>query len=399
MKKRVYACAVVIISLVLPLIWSVNCSGQGRFKDRFKNLPRKRQEPATAKASYAKVNIIGETAKMGGFDSAIEYDKGGAVGWLVYTAIEFPNMSTHLAKTTDHGRTWQYVTTINSSIPGKMVIDGKTVQGLWRNEVPTIVHDPDDPGGQWKLFSHKYFIKAPYRDYRRGKPIRFMYIAYKYAPTPEKLASAEEIVLFGAGPSPVGPKKARYNLNNFHPDLSKSGMYTEPGSLYKDGVLYLSLAAVGKDRKDNRTFLLASYDHGKTWKYLGTLTDYKDATAVGCTILTASSLVQEKGRTFLLIAPVFKEGKKGVHRGTYIFEFEDISRAKLKRDGRGRLVVHKYLRPSIKSQNAGESDYDEHNTAGGIVMPQLDSSVLKRGVDPRNVESFKIFSTKEKIVD
>ena len=78
------------------------------------------------------------------------------------------------------------------------------------------------------------------------------------------------------------------------------------------------------------------------------------------------------------------------HDGTYVFEFEDISQGKLRRES-GKLVVVKYLQPSLSGWiNAGESDYDAGNTYGGIIMPQLDMS------DPN---SFAIYNTKERITD
>jgi len=35
------------------------------------------------------------------------------------------------------------------------------------------------------------------------------------------------------------------------------------------------------------------------------------------------------------------------------------------------LIVHKYLKPSFSNYlSSGQSDYDKHNTYGGIIMPQ-----------------------------
>jgi hypothetical protein len=127
--------------------------------------------------------------------------------------------------------------------------------------------------------------------------------------------------------------------------------------------------------------------------------DYKDADKFGCVMFTASSLVTDKGRDFLFAAPIRMRNREGIHDGTYIFEFEDISKGKLKRDFAGKLTVHKYLMPSIESPNAGESDYDEHNTNGGIVMAQQDNSGLKPLRNPWNVEIFKIFNTKKLILE
>ncbi|MFB0563300.1 MAG: hypothetical protein ACETWM_19030 [Candidatus Lokiarchaeia archaeon] len=379
--------------------------GEGSGKDariifsarKMGNLGKRQLAPeSVTSGSYERINIVGETAKKGVYDLSIEYDEDGT-GWLAYTALDWINtkryLHTHLAKTTVHGKTWTYVKRVNVCKEGSVTLrNGREVRGIWRPEVPTLVHDPDDPGKEWKLFWHKYFAKFPCNKPEHRMP-GYGWIAYRYASDPAGPWS-KEIALFG-GIAPFPPFKVEINLNKFSPDLKNVLTYTEPGSLVKDGVLYLSLQAIengGQKSSHFKTILLSSYDHGKTWKYAGTLTDYKDAAHLSAVTLTASSLAQEKGRAFLLISPTKKMGSN--RQGTYIFEFEDISKAKLKRDKNGKLIVHKYLKPSIEvgkaGSDAGESDYDEHNTYGGIIMCQA---------APEFAPIFgRIFNTKEGIV-
>ncbi len=66
-----------------------------------------------------------------------------------------------------------------------------------------------------------------------------------------------------------------------------------------------------------------------------------------------------------------------------LIEFTDISRGRLKRDGTGRLVVDKILKPGLT--NGGQSDYHEQNTNGGILFSQID---LKARPDV-----FQVYST------
>ena len=138
-------------------------------------------------------------------------------------------------------------------------------------------------------------------------------------------------------------------------------------------LLYLSLSGfAGPDVKSDKLFLIATFDHGKTWKLVGNLIDYNDAADFGYIRFIGSSLVEENERVFLMVAPV---NNKGIQLGTYVFEFEDISKAKLKRDKKGKLIVYKYLERSLpKELNSGQSDYDMYNTYGGIIMPQADLS-------------------------
>jgi hypothetical protein len=75
--------------------------------------------------------------------------------------------------------------------------------------------------------------------------------------------------------------------------------------------------------------------------------------------------------------------KNRAHDGTLVVEFDDIHRAKLKRDANGKLVVLKAVRPDLHS--GGLSDYDEDNSYGGILFSQI---------NPRAVpEFFQIFNT------
>ena len=358
--------------------------------------------------TYERIIIAGENANKGIYDPSVEYNKDGSIGWLVYSALESPEdskklllpisktVATHLAKSTDNGKTWQFITELNSSTEAAVPLNGKTISGVWWNEVPTLVHDPDDSGREWKLFWHKYFaIPRPYFGFppaAQGDLIRvlqYMWIAYKYAKTPEGLASAKEIILFGAGKMPVAPYKAEHNLNEII-NWPEAKLFSEPGSLFRDGVLYLSLSGfTGPDVKNDKLFLIATFDHGKTWKHVGNLIDYNDAADFGYIRFIGSSLVEENERVFLLVAPV---NNKGIQLGTYVFEFEDISQAKLKRDEKGKLIAHKYLERSLpKELNSGQSDYDMYNTYGGIIMPQADlSSAPAYG---------QIFNTNERIID
>ncbi len=352
--------------------------------------------------SYEKITITGETARNGVFDPSVEYDKDGTTGWMAYSAVEEPGqVHTHIAKTTDNGKTWKFVFNVNPSKHDAITYKGKNIEGIWRNEVPTLVYDPDDADKEWKLLWHKYFVKPPFR----GKDRMFLYgwIAYRYARDP-KGPWSDETALFGAGTFLPAPYKVEHNLNAIHPDQKHAAAYTEPGTLYKNGILYLALQVhivkkrfLRKPGNISKIILISSEDHGETWQYRGVLVDEDDAQHFGYLRLVAPSLVEEKDRTFIFLSP-FRPLPVD-HDGTYIFEFEAISKSRLKRDKRNRLIVHKYLPPSIEGDNinAGESDYDEHNSGGGIIMPQID---VNKGIDKKSltVLDFQMYNTNEGII-
>jgi len=346
------------------------------------------QAEETPGSRFEKINIVSEESRNGLFDISIEYGNDG-IGWLAYSRVDAPeHVETHLAKSTDLGRTWKFVRAVNRSSAGSVVIDGETQEGVWRYETPTLLFDPGDiPARRWKLFVHRYFTIPPYK--RGDRLFDKGWIEYKHATKPDGSWS-DGIGLFGKQEN-----NCQVDLALLHPDLRDFRNFTELGSIVIDGTIYISMDAsvspsgLGK-WKNRKIVLVSSRDHGITWNYVGTLTDYNDASALGYAILTGSSLVKEDGRVFLLLSPAGAKGlfkKNRGHDGTLIVEFDDIRHAKLKRDTKGNLVVLKTYKPYLNS--GGLSDYDEQNTAGGMLFSQINISAMP--------EIFQIFSTKKRI--
>ncbi len=343
-------------------------------------------------ANYKGVSAAEDPSPNGMFDPSIEYDAKGT-GWMVYSGIEFPKyIHTNLARSTDGGKTWTFVKRLHTSKDAEVVVHGgKKQKGVWRHEVAALLHDPKDTGKEWKLFWHKYFIKPPFKPNQRM--FNFGWIAYSHAPDPRGPWS-EEVPLFGAGSYPMAPFKTKINLNQLHPDLKPFAFYSEPGVVVVDDVIYIAmegstnLKGKGEWRR-RRTFLLASHDHGKTWKYVGRLTEFKDAERLGYVLLFSSSLARAGDKAYLFqVAAGAKGGKRHTgFDGVVALEFEDISKAKLKRDSDGHLIVHKRLMPS--EVQGGPGDYDERNTYGGFVMGHIDMKKAPK--------VFQVVNTREQI--
>ena len=375
-------------------IFGENDITKRKFQDRV--LGRLQQRHIQSAASdYEKINVIGESSYWGMYDPSVEYDENGT-GWLAYTALddfrkELYSIETHLARSLDHGKTWTYIGKANSGSAEDVAMEGGPIRVIYREETPTLLYDPSDPSPskRWKLFAVRGFSPSG-----RSKDSKWQYvhITYKSAATPEELSAAGETYLFGSKYCRMPICSAKYNLNAFYPDLKDTVFYEEPGSLVKDGILYLSLSAVTK--VGQYTILLSSDDHGNTWRYVGRLASPQDAKNLGYDELTSSSLAEENGRVFLLLSPVklVPFPRHLQYAGIYIFEFEDISQAKLKRDSSGKLIVQKYIPPlSTRSVGGGQSEYNEQNTYGGIVMAQSDLAASQ--------ERFQIFNTKKRITD
>ncbi len=376
----------------------------------FLNLVRKKKEVdyTIIDHPYERISIIGETSNKGVFDPTVEY-KDPSLGYLVYSGLEhrpeniqYHNIEfihTHLAKSTDNGKTWTFVKRLTESVSGTVEapffakalnLDSNTIEGEWHNEVPTLVYVPDDVGKEWKLFWHKYFSKDMPAGEERPRIVSHSWIMMKEASAPEELDEAEEIKLFGTSFSPG----AKHNFESESGRINPSAVitaYTEPGSLYWNNKLYIVLSYFEGSRESHRLILISSSDYGKTWDYLGVLLDGNDAKSLDKDYFNfwGAALAEEEGRLFLLVPPIIKS-KKESYRGTFVFEFDDIDKALLKRED-GRLVPHKYFKCSLpRNINSGQADYHKYNTYGGLIMPQVDIST-----SPINA---CIFNTKEGII-
>lgn len=389
---------VIAIAVIIVFLLAVNI-----VKNRNNN-PTPVSDYPVVVGPYKRINIIGEISNKGVFDPTVEYNSNGSVGYLVYSGLEQPQeninsfhikyIHTHLAKSTDNGKTWRFVKRITESIPGSVKsplfakihkFNDDSIEGMWHNEVPTLVYVPEDKGKEWKLFWHKYFSADMPVGKKRPRIFSHSWIMYKEAASPEKLDIAPEIKLFSTNTAVTA---ARYNFQEFTGGQSNISTYTEPGSLYWNKKLYVALSYFTKGGKSAHKLILVSSSDHKTWDYIGIVLDKRDAFGDYINFWGAA-LAEEDGRIFLLISPIHK--RKG-YQGTMVFEFEDIDKGKLQRDKNGRIVITKYIKRGLPGKlNSGQSDYHKHNTYGGIIMPQADlDSFPKIG---------QIFSTKQKIVD
>ena len=333
-------------------------------------------DPASA-TRLTPVVISGETvATHGIFDPSVEYASVGGPGWLSYSAVYGggtpfgPNVETHIASTDDGGATWTFEQVVSPSIPGQITrSDGSVADGFWNREVSSLVYDPDDPGREWKLFHHTVFRSVDPAGNQSQEPAH-SWIGLRTASDPGGNWSPERR-LFGSGPLPAAPFATEIAVNALDPSLSHLLVYSEPGAFAAKGTLFVSLTGLVASGSD-RIILLASDDHGDSWRFVTTLLDGSDASALGFLSFDGTSIVEQAGRYFLLTTP---RTTRLQHDGLVVFEFADLATGALVRDASGapRVVAHVPVQSGLVSPvGAGQSDYHEGNSAGGVLFSQLD---------------------------
>jgi hypothetical protein len=212
-----------LIALTLLFSAFLGCN-QGAAVHRRPMLQAENAAETTSLPRFNKIDIHDENHKNGIFDISVEYGDDG-VGWMAYSRVDIPMyVETRLARSTDHGRTWTYVGTLNPSVAGNCKQDGNVAKGVWRYETPALVYDRSDkPARRWKLFSQRVFSKPPHK---RGTALWDQsWIEYWYARSPQG-AWSDPIRIFGTDKG--GTKQ---NLNTLHRDLKDIVFYNELGSL------------------------------------------------------------------------------------------------------------------------------------------------------------------------
>lgn len=217
--------------------------------------------------------------------------------------------------------------------------------GIWRAETPSLVYDPADTGREWKLFAYRYF-------WAENNGLARLYSAIVMRHTGDVTGrnwSYEEWVMSAAPNQPPTPygSSIKTHINSLHEDLHDVYFYARPSVVLIDGVLVMSLSAFvqGKDAPD-RIIMLVSTDHARSWRYMGTALRESDAVKIGnLTRIGGASLAVKDD--VLYLAAFFADQNSGA-TGTYIFDFEDASRARLRRDPKtGGPAIAQFI-PTVK---------------------------------------------------
>ena len=295
------------------------------------------------------------------FDPSVALDPVTGRLWMSYSAVEGPTnnvnvVAIRLAYSNDQGKTWIGSSSgglISNFLDVSIPLPPPNNAGTWINEVSQLIYDPGAiPAERWKILWHHYLVVNGARLFEHG------WIAMKVASTPQGLAAAPEIKLFGGylynagnniagggSRSPVGGAPL-IQLDIAIPELN-SCLFTEPGLYATKGALYLSLQCehfAGTQVDDRLIVLLkctspCNTGSAASWSYLGTALKKSDATAFGFDFGFAAPSMFASGKDVYLVVtganlvtpPVGIPYAK--YSGCRVFKFADIETAKLESIG------------------------------------------------------------------
>jgi hypothetical protein len=330
-------------------------------------------EPTVAPA----LTVIGDTGStLGIFDPSVLYPAGPAGadgGVLSYSTVPTQgSIFTRVAVSSDNGATWTKVADANQSGSVTVATTDMTACGAAQctgtlvHEVSSIVADGDDvPARRFKLFFHTYVVLG-------GTTLRYDWghIGMETAPAPGGPWSAEVAVVGWTSSAPALSSQGALFDATGTSELSDCFVLTEPGAIWRPGVLDLALGcvAVTPAPTTTRIVLLRSTDQAATWSFVTTLLSPGDATCVGASSpqVNAADLFTIAGAEYLVASPVTASG---AYDGCLAFAIDDPTAGTVRRDAIGVPIVLRYL-GAPGGAFSGACSYAEGATADGYFMPQ-----------------------------
>lgn len=343
---------------------------------------------------------------QGWFDPSIATDVGGQV-YMAFSGVSPAtppldrSVATGLARLEPDGVRWRNLGIISPASPFTAA-NGKPA--VWQNEVSTLVFDPwSAPAERWRLIWHQYLDLAGQRRFEHG------WLALKAAPRAEDLATAPTVKLFGAGLTareddrpeassrPPVAGAPRIALNHLAPALSRCWLVSEPAALARPEGVYLAMTcfepiALGLLGATPKVVLLrcdrpCRADTPGAWRYVGDFLQADDARSFGGRAFSAPDLFAIGDQVFLTVSPVGDRPFRDSYRGCVTFAVADLGRARLERDGNGRLNPHAHYDAGSETFN-GACAFLPAGPQPGLVAgvlhtaPQISFTVVTTGISP-----------------
>lgn len=326
------------------------------------------------------------------YDPALASNFATGENYLIYNNMRLdidnhPETSIDLAFSTSPCTNWVFKKRIFQSHKDDLIapngIDTLS-HGEARYETPSIVHDPKDKGREWKIFVYRYFWAENLKFAQR-----YSTISMKTASDPINGEwSTEEWILSAAPDFPPSPyqEMVAAHINTLDKSLAGFISYGRPSVINIDNILYMSLSAFTGAMTPERIILLSSSDHARSWQYRGALLNAAQIKQYGdYTKLGGGTLLVEDNKPYL--AAVFGNNDRS-GMGTFIFAFDDITKASLQTKNNVPKLLRQIKNQSISPTNNGGGYAAYTDTCNHGVMVSELSGI--RG-------TYQIFKTAQKV--
>lgn len=347
----------------------------------------------------------GRLSEFRGFaDPCVRLDHDGKTLWLLYSWPHARHMGggpfdyavgveTHLARSLDKGRTWEFVKTLWPKTPARYPVGVLRMKqdGFISHEVPNFVPCEIDGKKSWVAARGDYFLGR--RGNYKARDNRSFCIRVTASDSPERL-SASSMVTMGLT---LNSKECGVgvNLNELSTDFPAVFIPMEPALYFRAGTLYLAFVCIAFDRttpKLEKSFIavISTQPRGSVgdwkWKYLGKLAGHAEAAELGGESLTQIELAEGRaGELLAIMTPnAWKTGEAAArdafwgfsHKGCAAVAVASLDPPALKRNSEGKLAVRAFLAPPKKGRGNGAAAYDPASETGIIIT--LNDIVLGR---------------------
>ena len=355
-------------------------------------------------SAVPRLTIVGDTPGMGGIsDASLFWPAGSSVGFVAYTNTPTALLETYLARSTDSGKTWSFVTKVNTASSAMLPSGGLVSCGgasscpaTLVHEVPTLVDDPSDPdpNRRFKIVSDAY-LEPTFGSASKFPTFLLGYFSLQTSPDGTTWSSDTAALGWNTTPTSVSPPlpAVQTNVQTAFPELADCTLLLEPAmairpptSADNPGAIDLALSCVHLSNAPPtiRIVLLRSTDHARTFEYVGVLLSTTDATCLGSPspAITGADLFYVGANEYLLASRLSPDqGQAGnVYLDCLVFAVDDSGA--VTRDAQGHPTVLREIATSDGTA-IGSCTYAEGATAMGYVGnygSTLPSSIFVSGI-------------------
>jgi hypothetical protein len=337
-------------------------------------------------------------------DPTIRKDPASNTFWLAYSwpnyhffnGNEVPGVDIHLAKSTDGGNSFSFVTNLWPSTSATNPVNGDA--GYLDHEVANLLPVVENNITTWYGVRLDYFI--PNAGGYEARPSTSFQIRVYKAGSPEGLNAATSYTSLGT--YFTAPGWNTENLSSLNAELTNVGFWNEPSLYYEDGKLYLVLVAFVYDSNgipvisQNNVYVFSTIPTGDpvdwNWGYNGKLSGAPEAGELGAQVLTQVDIVKGVDGKLLMVASLSDWNSAlndFTHKGCKVIEIKSLLTPALERDGNGKLKVRAVITTSdANALGSGASSYDPGADCGILftrrnkTSSELTVRIWKTGIKP-----------------